>query len=93
MPPWDDVLITGDLAGRPYGLLITLETGSAGSWRSCRTTSSRWASTAWPWRTSSARWHQVAISDPERGDMLALARQIKMDDPVPRALGSCPQAS
>jgi hypothetical protein len=32
----------------------------------------------------------IAITDQERGDMLALARQMEMDDLVPRALGSCP---
>jgi hypothetical protein len=35
---------------------------------------------------------QVAISDQERGDMLALSRRLKMDDLVPRALGFCPRA-
>lgn len=32
----------------------------------------------------------IAITGQERGDMLALARQMQMDDPVPRALESCP---
>ena len=36
---------------------------------------------------------EVAIADQERGDMLALARSMKMDDLVPRALGFCPQAA
>ena len=33
---------------------------------------------------------QVAISDQERGDMLALSSSMKMDDLVPRTLGFCP---
>ncbi len=34
----------------------------------------------------------AAITGQERGDMLALGRQMKMDDFVPHALESCPQA-
>jgi len=34
----------------------------------------------------------IAITGQERGDMLALARHITMDDLVPRALGFCPSA-
>jgi hypothetical protein len=34
----------------------------------------------------------VAITDQERGDMLAPAARMQMDDLVPHALGSCPQA-
>ena len=36
---------------------------------------------------------QIAISDRERGDMLALSRRLKMDDLVSRALGFCPRAT
>ncbi|HLM89550.1 MAG TPA: hypothetical protein VK284_11080 [Streptosporangiaceae bacterium] len=35
---------------------------------------------------------KIAITDPERGDMLALTQKMKMDDPVPRARGFCPRA-
>ena len=35
---------------------------------------------------------KTAITDQERGDMLALAARMKMDDLVPHALGFCPQA-
>jgi len=31
---------------------------------------------------------KVPVTDQERGDMLALARRMKLDDLVPRALGS-----
>jgi hypothetical protein len=34
----------------------------------------------------------IAITDQERGDMLALAARMKMDDFVPHPLGYCPQA-
>ncbi len=34
----------------------------------------------------------IAITDHERGDMPALARQMKTDDLVPHAPGFCPQA-
>jgi hypothetical protein len=34
----------------------------------------------------------VAVTGQERADMLALARHMKMDDLVPRALESCPPA-
>jgi len=36
---------------------------------------------------------RVAVSDQERGDMLALGRRMKMDDQVPRALRFCPRAT
>ncbi len=36
---------------------------------------------------------QIAISNQERSDMLALARRMKMDDLVPPALGYCPRAT
>jgi hypothetical protein len=32
-------------------------------------------------------YHKIAISYQERGDMLALARRMKIDDLVPRTLG------
>lgn len=32
------------------------------------------------------------VTGQERGDMLALAATMTMDDLVPRALGSCPRA-
>ena len=35
----------------------------------------------------------VPINDQERGDMLARAAMMDMDDLVPRALGSCPRAA
>ncbi len=35
----------------------------------------------------------IAITDGERSDMLALARTMKMDDLVPRALGFCPRTT
>jgi hypothetical protein len=35
---------------------------------------------------------KIAITDQERGGMLALAARIRMDDLVPHALGFCPQA-
>ena len=31
------------------------------------------------------------ITDPERGDMLALAQRMQMDDNVPRTLAFCPR--
>ncbi len=34
----------------------------------------------------------AAITGQQRGDMLALGPQMKMDDVVPHALESCPQA-
>ena len=37
-------------------------------------------------------WEKIAITDQERGDMLALTQKMKMDDLVPRALGFCPRA-
>jgi hypothetical protein len=37
--------------------------------------------------------HMIAITDQERGDMLALTRQMKLGDIVPHALGFCPQAT
>jgi hypothetical protein len=35
----------------------------------------------------------IAITGQERSDMLALSRQMKTGDIVPRALGFCPQAT
>jgi hypothetical protein len=35
---------------------------------------------------------KVPVTDQERGDMLAMARTMKLDDLVPRALGFCPGA-
>jgi hypothetical protein len=35
---------------------------------------------------------KIAVTDQERGDMLALARQMGMDDLVPHALKSCARA-
>jgi hypothetical protein len=35
---------------------------------------------------------KIAITGQERADILALARQMKMDNLVPHALGFCPQA-
>ena len=35
---------------------------------------------------------KIAVTDQERGDMLALARQMGMDDLVSRALRSCARA-
>jgi hypothetical protein len=36
---------------------------------------------------------KIAVTDQERGDMLALNRQMKMGDIVPHALGFCPRAT
>jgi hypothetical protein len=93
-PTWTEP-VTGDLAGRLYGLLIRLddrlgreqaqllyhfiEVGEYGL--------------ALEEIAGALAQGQVAISDQERGDMLALSRSMKMDDLVPRALGFCPQAA
>jgi hypothetical protein len=36
---------------------------------------------------------KIAVTDQERGDMLALTRQMNMGDIVPHALGFCPRAT
>ncbi len=61
--------------------------------RSCFTNSPRQASTALALEESPALAREkIAITDPERGGMLALARKMNRDDLVPRALGFCPRA-
>ncbi len=36
---------------------------------------------------------KIAITDQERGDILALTCQMKVGDPVPHALGFCPRTT
>jgi hypothetical protein len=36
---------------------------------------------------------KIAVANQERRDLLALTRQMKMDDIVPHALGFCPRAT
>ena len=84
-----------DLAGRLYGLLILLEDrlGSdqaelfhefieVGEYGLTLEENRR--------RT---RLGKIAITDQERGDMLAMADSMKMDDLVPHALGFCPKTA
>ena len=92
-----------DLAGRLYGLVIVLEARlggeqaqlfhhfiEVGEYSLAGTFS--WPRTALEEIAGALAWEKIAITDQERGDMLALTQTMKMDDLVPHALGFCPRA-
>ena len=83
-----------DLAGRLYGLVIRLE-GRLGAEQAQlfhHFVEVGEYGLALEEIAGALAQDKIAITDHERGDMLALARQMKMDDLVPHALGFCPQA-
>lgn len=83
-----------DLAGRLYGLVIRLSdrlpAGQA-QWHHHVTEVGEYG-LALEDMAGILACGKVAMTDQERGDMLALARQMGMDDLVPHALTSCPRA-
>jgi hypothetical protein len=84
-----------DLAGRLYGLLITLDGRLGGEQARLlhHFIEVGEYGLALENIAGALAQDQIAISDQERGDMLTLARQMKTDDLVPRALRFCPRAS
>jgi hypothetical protein len=83
-----------DLAGRRYGLLITLE-GRLDSEQSelfHEFIAVGEYGMALEEIAGALAQDKVAITDQERGDILALAARMKMDDLVPQALGVYPRA-
>jgi hypothetical protein len=83
-----------DLAGRLYGLLIALEDRLGGEQTKLfhEFIAVGKYGLALEEIAGSLAQGKIAITDQERGDMLALAARMKMDDLVPHALGFCPQA-
>ena len=83
-----------DLAGRLYGLVIMLEDRLGGEQAQLFHHFIEVGEYGLALEEIAGALAQdtIAITDQERGDMLALARQMKMDDLVPHALGFCPQA-
>jgi len=83
-----------DLAGRLYGLLITLEDRLGGEQARLlhHFIEVGEYGLALEEIAGALAQDQIAITDQERGGMLALARRMKTDDLVPRALGFCPRA-
>ncbi len=90
-----DAASNEDLAGRLYGLLIRLEDRLGGEQAQLlhHFVEVGEYGLALEEIAGSLAQDQIAISDQERGDMLALARRMKMDDLVPRALVFCPRAT
>lgn len=84
-----------DLAGRLYGLLIglrdRLERGQARLLHDFVEAGEY--GLALEETAGSLAHYKTAITDQERGGMLALARQMQMGDTVPHALGFCPRAT
>ena len=82
-----------DLAGRLYGLLILLEdrlgSDQAELFREFIEVGEYGVTLEENRRRT--RLGKIAITDQERGDMLAMADSMKMDDLVPHALGFCPK--
>jgi hypothetical protein len=82
-----------DLAGRLYGLLITLEDrlGREQAQEFHHYIEVGEYGLALEEIAGELAQHAIAITDQERGDILALAQHMTMeDDLVPRALRSCP---
>jgi hypothetical protein len=81
-----------DLAARLYGLLITLEDRLGGEQARLfhRFIAVGEYGLALEEIAGALAQDAIAITGQEREDMLALARQMAMDDLVPRALGFCP---
>jgi hypothetical protein len=81
-----------DLAGRLYGLLIMLEDRLDGEQVQLlhHFIEVGEYGLALEELAGAVAQDTIAITDHERGDMLALACQMEMDDLVPRALESCP---
>ena len=79
-----------DLAGRLYGLVIRLRRLPAGQagWLHHVTEVGEYG-LALEDMAGMLAWGKIAVTDQERGDMLPLARQMGMDDPVWQALRSC----
>jgi hypothetical protein len=84
-----------DLAGRLYGLLIVLEDRLGGEQAELfhEFIAVGEYGLALEEIAGALAQDKIAITDDERGDMLALAERMKMDDLVPHALGFCPQAA
>ena len=82
-----------DLAGRLYGLLIMLEDRLGGEQVQPlhHFIEAGEYGLALEEIAGALAQDTIAITGQERGDMLALARQMQMDDLVPRALESCPE--
>ncbi len=83
-----------DLAGRLYGLVIVLEARLGGEQAQLfhHFIEVGEYSLALEEIAGALAWEKIAITDQERGDMLALTQTMKMDDLVPHALGFCPRA-
>jgi hypothetical protein len=83
-----------DLAGRLYGLVIVLEDRlGAGQAQLCHHFIEVGEyGLALEEIAGALAQDKTAITDHERGDMLALAARMKTGDLVPHALGFCPQA-
>ena len=82
-----------DLAGRLYGLLITLDDrlGGEQAHEFHHYIEVGEYGLALEEIAGALAQHAIAITDQEREDMLALVRHMKMDDDlVPRALTFCP---
>jgi hypothetical protein len=84
-----------DLVGRLYGLLILVEDrlGTERAREAHRFIEVDEYSLALEAIAGVLGLVRAAITDQERADMPALARRMKMDDYVFRALESCPHAS
>jgi hypothetical protein len=84
-----------DLAGRVYGLLIILEDRLDGEQAQLCHHFIEVGEYGLALEEIAGALAQdtIAITDRERGDMLALARRMEMDDLVPHALESCPHSS
>ena len=83
-----------DLAGRLYGLVIRLgdRLTAYEAWWLHHVTEVGEYGLALADMAGMLAHGQVAITDQERGDMLALASQMKMDGQVGDTLGRCPLA-
>jgi hypothetical protein len=81
-----------DLAGRLYGLLIVLEDRLDGeqAWLFHHFIEVGEYGLALEEIAGALAQDTIAITGQERGDMLALARRMQMDDLVPQALEFCP---
>jgi hypothetical protein len=84
-----------DLAGRLYGLLVRLEDrlgGEQAEWFLELIAVGEYG-LALEEIAGALAQDKIAITDDERGDMLALAERMTMDDLVAHAVGFCPQAA
>jgi len=83
-----------DLAGRLYGLLITVEDRLGGEQAELfhEFIAVGEYDLALEEIAGALAQDKIAITGQERADMLALAVRMQMDDLVPHALGFCPQA-